>query len=285
MDHKTIVKAVTDLPTPSAVYRRICEVMDDPDSSVADISEVLKLDPAISSKVLRLANSAYTGIPNTVSSLHNAIVLLGTKKIQSLVIASGLLSVFRNRKITSFSLEQFWKHSVTVALISESIAKHLKRYGSIDENEAFSGAILHDIGKLVIGYYYPDILSLAYEKSIEEKIAFFQAEEDLMSHFKIGEMLAEHWSFPPDLKAVISFHHFPDKAQEHLNLISIVHVSDVMVHILGCPIMVGEIDPLISEAALKAIELPPERLSVIAEHAIDDRKRLETILQMFSSQQ
>jgi len=208
-----------------------------------------------------------------------------TKKIHSLVISSGLLSVFKNRKIASFSLEQFWKHSVTVALISESIARHLKRYDSVDENEAFSGAILHDIGKLVIGYYYPNLLNLSYEKSIREKIAFFEAEEDQMSHFKIGEMLAEYWSFPPELKAVISFHHSPDKAQEHLNLISIVHVSDVMVHLLGCPIMAGEIEPHINEIALKAIALPPERLRVIAENAIDDRKRLETILQMFSSEQ
>jgi putative nucleotidyltransferase with HDIG domain len=283
MDQKTIVKAISDLPTPSSVFRRICEVMDDPDSSVSEISEVLRLDPAIASKILRLANSAYAGIPNTVSSLHNAIVLLGTKKIHSLVMASGLLSNFKHRQIASFSLDQFWKHSVTVALISESIAKHLRRYDSVDENEAFSGAILHDIGKLVIGCHYPKLFNSFYEKSINEKIAFFQAEEDQLSHSKIGEMLAEYWSFPPNLRDVISFHHYPDQAQENLNLISIIHVSDVMVHILGCPIMVGEFEPQINERALKAIQLPPERLRVIAGNAVADCKRLETILQMFSS--
>lgn len=283
MDQKTIVKAISDLPTPSLVYRRICEVMDDPDSTVAEISEVLRFDPAIASKVLRLANSAYAGIPNAISSLHNAIVLLGTKKIHSLVIASGLLSNFKHRQISSFSLERFWKHSVTVALISESIAKHLKRYDMIDENEAFSSAILHDIGKLVIGYHYPKVFNSFYEKSLNEKIPFFQAEDQQMSHSKIGEILAEYWSFPPELRAVISLHHYPEKAQENLNLISIIHVSDVMVHIMGCPVMAGESVPLINEMALKSIQLPPERLRVIANNAVDDRKRLETILQMFSS--
>ena len=93
MEQKAFSRAVSALPSLTAVLRRIFAVVEDSNSSVLDITRVLQMDPAITGKVLRLANSAYIGIPHTVSSIQNAVTLLGTRRIQSLILVSILSSV------------------------------------------------------------------------------------------------------------------------------------------------------------------------------------------------
>ncbi|GAG15882.1 unnamed protein product, partial [marine sediment metagenome] len=147
------IEKINTLPSLSPVVQKISAVIADPDVSANDVVDVLKLDPAIASKVLRLANSAYIGMPRTVSSLQNAVVILGQRRIHSLVLAASTLSALKPDNSLPFSYMRFWKHSVTVAIICESIARHLKRYDPIEAGEVFCGGILHDIGKLVLGVY------------------------------------------------------------------------------------------------------------------------------------
>jgi HD-like signal output (HDOD) protein len=115
VDYKSFIAAVRNLPTPSAVLLQIGNVVQDPNATASDLADIIRLDPAISSKILRLANSAYVGIQRTITSLQNAVVLLGNKRIHSLVLASELLNALETKSCPSFSLEKFWVHSVTTA--------------------------------------------------------------------------------------------------------------------------------------------------------------------------
>ncbi len=281
VDQKLFLKTITNLPSPPAVLRKIAEITADPQVSAIQMEQALRLDPAISGKVLKLANSAYVGIPRTISSLHHAVVLLGNRRIYSLILGSALLRVARNIGVLSFSLTNFWRHSIITAMIAESIAKHLKRYRTIDEHGVFSGAVLHDIGKLVLEVGLPGFIKEVHSKAVLQKKPFFEIEDASFNHSIAGDCVAEQWNFPHDLRGYILNHHQPGKGENHSVNVDIVHVADIMTHILGYPLFENEVTPQLSEGVLTSINLPIERLKVIAVTVLQDHKRVEALLEVF----
>lgn len=282
MDYKTFVKAVRNLPTPSPVLLRIENVLQNPDVSPSEIAEVIRLDPAITSKVLRLANSAYVGVSRTVSTLQNAVILLGSERVHSLVLASELLNSVKIKFPQLFTLDKFWLHSVTTALIAEAIAGHLRRSEVVDENEVFIAALLHDIGKLVISQLLPDALREAHSKSKLNNMPYWKGEDPELCHTNAGKYLAEHWSFPAILTSAINKHHEPENAGAHSMIVSIIHIADVTAHMIGRSIIDDEVSPEISNFALETVALSQEGFRVIAERAIEDKKKVDSFLEIFS---
>jgi len=278
---RTFIEKIQNMPSPSPVLQRINSAMSDEESSAFDIVEALKLDPAIVSRVLRLANSAYIGIPRTVSSLQNAVVLLGQKRIRALVMSASVLTSFRIGKFASFSLEDYWRHSTTVGMIAESIARHLRRYDTIVPDEVFAAAIMHDIGKLVLAGYDPVKMTESVSNAIRGKVPYYQAENGEFAHTRIGAQLAGRWLFPSDITGVIEFHHNPSAAELFSRQVSIVHVSDIMAHTVGFNLYRDEVAPRLDEKALEAVPLPLERLKVIAQDILDKEKELEALIGFF----
>ena len=268
------------LPVPSSMVHRISAVVASPDTSASDIAEVLRMDPALSSKVLRLANSAFIGIPRTVSSLPNAVVLLGIKRIHSLVLTSELLAPVNNAFSLPFSIDRFRRHAVTVAFIAESIARHLKRYDAPDEHELFSGALLHDIGKLMAGMIDPDRVTEIYKRCMVRSIPYYRAEGEDLSHTQLGLMLAERWQFPSGLAACIRGHHTAACFPELHRMVSVIHIADVMAHLLGFALFPDEKTPALDDAALAEVQLPVERLRVIAEDILGKQEQISSLLEI-----
>lgn len=281
MNEKLISKAIEHLPVPSSVLRRISTVIKNPDASSGDVADALRLDPSLSGRVLRLANSAYIGIPRTVSSLPHAVVLLGMKRIHSLVLTSELIAPFRNFGALPFSIDRFRRHAVTVAFIAESIARHLQRYDALDEHELFSGALLHDIGKLLAGMVDSGAVEMAYSQSVKRSVPFYRAEREHFSHAVLGLKLAEKWQFPPELAACIRGHHTPACFPELHRMVSVIHIADVMAHVLGYQLYADEKAPDIDDAALLAVQLPLERLRVIGEDIVERQAQITSLLEIF----
>jgi putative nucleotidyltransferase with HDIG domain len=282
VDQKLFFKKLSDLPSPPEVLHRIAQTTANPSASAAQIEQALRLDPSISGKVLRLANSAYIGMPHSIASLHHAIVLLGNRRIHALVLGSELLCMMKNNQKIHISLTRYWHHCVLTALIAESIAKYLKRYDPIDEHSIFSGAMLHDIGKLVIELGVAGSTREIYDTSVTKKIPYYKAETEGLSHRNAGEYIALQWNFPEDLKIFIRDHHNPLNNKEKSRNTAVVHVADVMSHVLGFSVFPDEIIPSVAQDALGLIELPMERLKVIAENALQEKKRFESLVELFS---
>ncbi|MGD9200010.1 MAG: HDOD domain-containing protein [Chitinispirillia bacterium] len=277
-----ILEKLTNLPSFPQIFYKIENILSDPESSVSDIVNVLKYDPGITSRVLRLANSAYIGIPQTVSSLKNAVIILGQKRIHSLVLTWSILSMFKSFRCYSFNLKRYWKHSVTVGTIGESIAKHLKRYEIVEPEEVFCSGILHDIGKLVLSIFEPETISNAFKEAQRTNTPFFQNEDNSVSHSKIGSIVASNWKFPQNLIDAIQFHHSPFKMETVKKTVLIVHISDILSHMIAINTFIEEEIPAINRKAVEILGLNPEYLRVIAHKTLEKGKQLESLFTIVS---
>jgi putative nucleotidyltransferase with HDIG domain len=281
MQQNQISQAIKRLPVPSAVLRRINDMVQDPESSASGVAEAVGADPVLSGKVLRLANSAYIGLPYSVSSLPHAVALLGIKRIYSMVLSSEIFARFHQGGTLPFSIDRFRRHAVTVALIAESVTKHLNRYAALDESELFSGALLHDIGKLLAGMIDPSAVVEIYERSKKMSIPFYRAEQESFSHTIIGEHLARQWQLPKVLTVCIGGHHTVACFPELHRVVSVIHIADVMAHLLGYALYPDEETPAIDDAALSSVLLPVERLRVIAETILAQHGQITSLLDIF----
>lgn len=125
-DYKSVLASAKDLPTLPNVVLRLHSLIRDPNSGAAEIAEVINRDVALTSKTLRLVNSAFYGFAQRVDSVAHAIVIMGMNKVKSLVLTASVLDTFKNRGFESFDYAGFWEHAIGTGITAEALAKHLK---------------------------------------------------------------------------------------------------------------------------------------------------------------
>lgn len=197
---------VSDLPTLPIVALEVTALLDDPKSTPKQITAVMKADQALTSKVLRLVNSAYYSIPGGVSTVERAIAFLGYNTIFQLLIGVSVLEFSRLGGSSGIDIREFWKHSLGVAVAGDIIAQRIRHPGS---EEIFAAGLLHDLGKLALAKVARTKFSKAVEQAKKEGIILRTAErhQGLPPHDLVGKTLAEQWRFPPALRAAIGMHH------------------------------------------------------------------------------
>ncbi len=205
---------IGDLPTLPIVGLEVASLLDDPRSTPKQITEVMKADQALTSKVLKLVNSAYYAIPGGVSTVERAIAFLGYNTIFQLLIGVSVLEFSRLGGSGGIDIREFWKHSLGVAVAGEIIGA---RIGYDAKEELFAAGLLHDVGKLALAKVAKKRFSNAVQQAKKDGIILLNAEREqgLPTHDKIGKILAGQWRFPLNLRTAISAHHqsFPVRCQ------------------------------------------------------------------------
>ncbi len=207
MDLKQLTGEITELPTLPQVAVTLMDLLDDPSTSANEINRVMARDPALASKILKLVNSAYYGLPNKVSSLNQAIVILGFKTVKSVALSASVMGLFKGPKESGlFDRQQFWKHSIACACVSRAAAQKQKGF---DSEMAFSAGLLHDIGKQVLEHYIPSQTDKIVKTALDRKCSFIEAEGEVLetNHAEIGKWLAETWQLPRELGEALGSHH------------------------------------------------------------------------------
>jgi len=220
-----IIENTAPLPT---VVSMLLERIDDPKSNVKDLEILIEKDPILTSKILKMANSAYYGYPKTIASIKEAIIILGTNVIRSIclaVVTKSMMSVdssgyFFNKPTG------LWEHSVLVASGARTISKILK----VDDPEKyFVGGLLHDIGKIILSHEVkPHRLQiLKYLLFREVTISEIESEIIDISHNVVGEMLANYWNLPKFISNIIRYHDNPyESPNEIFNDVLIVSCAN-----------------------------------------------------------
>jgi putative nucleotidyltransferase with HDIG domain len=193
---KRIISRLKDLPTLPQVVARIMQIVSNPMTSAADLNEVIAVDQALTAKVLRLANSAYYGFPKEITTIPQAVVILGFNTIRNLALSVSVHKMlFEGKERTHFSPREFWKHSVGTAVASKLLAK---RIGFKAEENAFTAGLLHDIGKNFFEQHTPEYNAVLDTALLGEEPLWKVERAQLgLDHAQVGAWMAEKWNLPP----------------------------------------------------------------------------------------
>ena len=235
---KLIVSHVHNLPTPPSVFHRINEAINDPDTSAFDVANTISDDPALTAKVLRLTNSAFYGVPRTVTTVKQAIVILGLEVVKPLVTSASVLEMFSHReKPDAEYLDYFWRHSLAAAIVARIISRENQIPSLPEAAVAFSAGLLHDIGKLIIVSELKEA-HLEIKEALERNQALseYGAEMTVLgfSHAEIGASLCVEWNLPEAICRATAFHHEGTLAGSD-TWIALVHLSNHLGHLIDIP--------------------------------------------------
>lgn len=229
-----VVGGISNLPTPPIVFTQIQKVLNNPNTSAFDVAAILQEDPAISAKVLKLTNSAYYGLPKEVESVRQAVVIVGIEAVKNLVLSASVFEAFSSDAIDKEYQDLFWRHSLGTAFAARLLAHKMKATAVFDAEAAFSGGMLHDIGKMVISVYMPEEAKKILEiKSQKTDQSDHKIEEQVLgyNHMQIGTLLAKEWKLPQKLIEAINFHHYPQLNDSDNNLPYLVGLSNYLTHL------------------------------------------------------
>lgn len=201
-----LISRLDEIPTlPSIVYE-LTQLINNPMSSTHEVEELMSKDQSMTTRVLKLVNSAYYAIPGGVTTLSRAIAYLGFDTVGQLVMTSSIIKTLDVKGSEKFNVSQFWKHSLGVAIACETLAKHVNHPVP---NDLFTCGLVHDMGKVAMYTLEPELLLTIVNFAAEKNLSFSEAEDELnaFKHSTIGALLAEKWRLPVTLQAAIKYHH------------------------------------------------------------------------------
>jgi putative nucleotidyltransferase with HDIG domain len=222
---KQYVKKIERLPTLPVIAQQILGLVQDDRVSVRKLESVVENDPAISAKILSVANSVYFGTKVQTKTLDNAIMRIGFDQVKNIALGISLMTVLEDKKRgKAFDYQRIFNHSVTVGFIAGLLSRELKLDIS---DEVLMNGMLHDIGYLVLNRYFPEI----YQKVLNAHDGgkpLLEAEEDVFgfTHAEIGRWLAEQWKLPGTILDTTLYHHAPSRARKNLKRVAVTHIAD-----------------------------------------------------------
>jgi putative nucleotidyltransferase with HDIG domain len=223
----SILNRAPEILTLPSIINEIMDVISRKNSSATDLTSIIESDPALTARILTVANSAYYGFVKKISTISHAIVVMGFREIQNIALGMSVLQMF-NRKGSEFS-EQLWKHSFSVGVGARMIAQYLNL--KID-GKYFVGGLLHDVGKIFISQYMTETFNRLLD-AIGEKgnyYSYHEIEKRLfgITHSEVGEILLTAWMFPPDVVSAVACHHCPILSKVDNTFAVCVHLADVI---------------------------------------------------------
>lgn len=265
---REIISKMKSLPSMSGIAAKVLKLLDDPKSNAGEVERLLKQDPSLTANLLKLTNSAYFGIPSKIGSVRQAVVLMGWKKISKLVMAA-CVNAITDRQILGYDLPRgmLWQHSIAVSVTAEGLMRELK---IAESDEIFTAALLHDLGKLILGGFVEEELE-EIEKVAARGAPFQMAEQEVLGtdHAEIGGLMLESWSFPTELVSAVRWHHDPDAAPQTSSMTDIVHVANVLCLMIGIGIGVEGLHYEPSVLATKRLGIKPTQLELIASQTLE----------------
>ncbi len=218
-----------DISTLPEVTSKIIELVDDPQSTARDMHEIIKTDPALSARILKVVNSAFYGLPGQIASVDRAIVLLGLSAVKNVAIAASISRMFKSQDVGGgFTAKDIWRHSVGVGVAGRSLARAVGFVGATDE--VFLAGLIHDLGIMIERQAMPEKLTEVVERCISAGGSFLDLENEIIGadHQAFGDGLATKWKFPRALRAVVGLHHDPERLAPELRAFGrIIQFADI----------------------------------------------------------
>jgi HD-like signal output (HDOD) protein len=223
---ETLLGQVKHLPALPAIYIQLSDLLDDENSTAQQIGDVVQTDPSITSRILKMVNSAYYGLPQPVSSISQTVALLGSERLKLILLGAVLGDLFRNINNDDFSIEDFWQQSIKTAIIARHLA--MQNAQIIKHDDLFTAGLLHDIGRLVIAAAFPD--QLAEVESLKESMGIDAAQAEIkvfgFTYPDVSEALLQKWDLPAMLIHCVKNYRETDHEGRFAIASSIIYLAD-----------------------------------------------------------
>lgn len=210
------------------IFTEINRVISDPRSSAVHVADVISKDPNLTTRLLRIVNSAFYGFPSKIDTISRAVTILGSKQLSTLALGTSVLSIFNDIPADLVDMKSFWEHSVACGIAARTVGSYKN---IVNTERLFVAGLLHDIGRIIIYKQLPhqgrEMLLYAQQndcllRSAEMEVLGFD-------HSQIGAMVMQKWKLPVILEQVLEYHHKPALSQHPLEA-SVVHIADILIN-------------------------------------------------------
>ncbi|HLP78099.1 MAG TPA: HDOD domain-containing protein [Candidatus Paceibacterota bacterium] len=282
MTANELVAKVKDLRVASQAALQLVNLLDRPDACNDDIVKILRYDNVLTAKLLRACNSSAFGFSEAVSSVDQAVFLLGHQKILQVVLALEF-SATMTVPLAGYAVEskELWHHSLATASAAELLAK-----GGVEINAdaavAFTAGLLHDIGKLLMNQaLVPEIQTEVRNRINEKGISRVEAEREVIGtdHAEAGAVLLQSWKLPEDIVEAVKNHHAP-VTKPRPRMSALVHVADVVAHLAGSAPGWEAFAMTVDYHVTEAFDISPDRLQTLVMEVRDTFERVDEMMKM-----
>ena len=267
------------MPAFPASVQQVISLTSDINSSPKDLVRVIDHDPVLTMKILKVANSAYFGLTRQIVSINHAVVYLGLNTVKHVALAIAAIGSLPKENKAGFDMDDFLLHSLTTAVITRALARHM-RIPEVEAANFFVAGLLHDIGQVVFAQFKPNEFNQALAAARKTGTPLHEQEHAILGndHSELGALLCETWSFPESLVSAIRMHHVPSPAKDQDAIRKCLFVANLLAGRVNAPVN--------SPAAVEEDDLPPWVFRTFGndfQTIIDGLSGLQTDLQQATS--
>ncbi|MBI3592574.1 MAG: HDOD domain-containing protein [Nitrospirae bacterium] len=265
------IEKIDTLPTIPSILRKLLAIIEKPKISIDEIGNFIASDPVLTSRILKMVNSPIYGFPGRISSVHQALILLGLNVVKGMLLG---VSVFEAMQKTMVGL---WEHSLGCAVTARIIAQ---KKGMSEPEEISIAALLHDIGKVVLGLKFPDEYKNIMADAEAKEMFILDAEKNSLdiNHADAGGWIAQKWNFPRNLIEVIEYSHKPHLSKTVPVRTAIVHLADILIRAEGFGFAGDNFVPAINSSAWQLLNLSESDIRDILKEMEDSLGQAEDFI-------
>lgn len=246
-------------PFPAAVTQLLAACKN-PDANAATFEKIIECDPGLSVRLLRMANSPIYGLAREVGSVGHATTILGMRQLKSLALSVAGAGMFAVGSTATKQRQTLWEHSMGCATVGRLLARSA---ATVSPDDAFLAGIFHDVGKLLLYDVAPDEYTKLTARCKAQELIEEEERVFGINHEEIGLKSAHSWGLSEDLKMAIGFHHKPNVASAHMELVMLIHTANDLALAWG----IGSSDSGVCDETLERLSLDDESLANVRDQA------------------
>lgn len=232
-DHATIIEKAKNcprLPSLRSIETALRELLHADNRFTTQISEVIRRDPSLTARLLRLVNSVYYGLTSPVNSIEEAVFYLGVRQIRQLAVVTPVIEDFQKLAGgTAFQWREFWQHCIATAILTRELTSSIMR---LEDESDYVAGLVHDVGRIVMASAFPDHFNAIYlDEEIDPNEDLLARERRILGvdHTELGAIYLSQHQLPGILVEVTRHHHNPERCDKARELAAAVHIADMLV--------------------------------------------------------
>lgn len=269
-----VIQRLKELPTLPAVALKVMDMLEDNETSLSQLARMIRGDQSMTTKILKVANSAYYGFPKRVPTVSLAVVILGTENVKNLVLSISIMDLVSQRIYRgNIDRRKLWAHPLLCAAACKVLSR---RYRFERPEESFVAGLIHDIGKVVIDCHFHEAFVEIQSMGSASASQLLELERSLvgMDHAEIGQRLCQKWNFPTQLAEAVGQHHNPSVLGENNSLPGLVFLGNAVAKQAMAPAEDG-VDLL-----AKLLALAEEEVQVLLQETCAEFEKANVFLEL-----